>query len=111
MTEVEVQHYPTPQPPPNGVNAQDIAALGALLAGHGLSRIQVQGLIARIQKVSEQLAIMSLAEILEDVRKIQEARLWRIINFVQSMPSMGGYVSKNSVVNYIHTVTAETPRQ
>lgn len=107
-SEVQLQYQPSA---PNGVSAQDIASLGALLAGHGLSRIQVQGLIARIQKVAEQLAVMSLADILDDVRKIQEARLWRIINFVQSMPSMGGYVSKNSVINYIHTVTAETPRQ
>ncbi|HEY6075006.1 MAG TPA: hypothetical protein VIV15_16910 [Anaerolineales bacterium] len=111
MSSPEIQQHPFTMPPPDGVDAQDIAALGALLAGHGLSRIQVRGLLARIQKVSEQLAIMSLAEILEDVRKIQEARLWRIINFVQAMPSVGGYISRASIVNYIHTVTAETPRQ
>jgi uncharacterized protein YkvS len=109
MSDIQIRHQEPASP--SGVNAQDIAAFGALLAGHGLSRQQVLGLVARIQKVSEQLAITSLAEILEDVRKIQEARMWRIINFVQTVPGVGGYVNKNAVINYIHAVNAETPRQ
>lgn len=108
MNEVQIRHM---EQTPNGVGAQDIAAMGALLAGHGLSRMQVQGLLARIQKVSEQLAITSISEILEDVRRIQEARMWRIISFIQSMPGVGGYVNKNTIISFIHTVNSETPRQ
>lgn len=107
----EIQLLPTDHPFPNGVAAQDIAALGALLSGHGLSKTQVQGLMARIQKMSEQLVIVSLSEVLEDVRRIQEGRLWRIIQLIQAMPSMGGYVNRNAVLTTIHTVAAETPRQ
>lgn len=108
MNEIQVRQQ---NQPPNGVAAQDIAALGALMAGHGLSQKQVLGLVARIQKVAEQVAIANVAEILEDVRKIQEARMLRIINFVQALSGMGGYVSRNAVISYIHAVNAETPRQ
>jgi hypothetical protein len=109
MTEVEVRSIPNQ--PPNGTTAQDIAALGALLTSAGLTRLQVQGLVARIQKTAEQVALMTIAETLEDIRKIQEARMYRIVSLVQSLQSVGGYVNRNSVLLAINGVMSESPRQ
>lgn len=108
MTEVQIRPI---DPVPNGTTAQDIAALGALLTSAGLTKLQVQSLVARIQKVSEQVALISLNETLEDIRKIQEARIWRIISMVNTLQSYGGYINKNAVIMAIQSVAAETPRQ
>jgi hypothetical protein len=107
VTEVQVR----PIDPPTSTSAQDIAALGALLTSAGLTKLQVQSLVARIQKVSEQVALITLNETLEDIRKIQESRIWRIISLIQALPSMGGYINKNSVLMAVQTVASETPRQ
>ena len=107
MTEIQVR----PIDPPTSTSAQDIAALGALLTSAGLTKLQVQSLVARIQKVSEQVALITLNETLEDIRKIQESRIWRIISLIQALPAFGGYINKNSVLMAVQTVAAETPRQ
>ena len=107
MTEVLVRRNDQP----SGTTAQDIAGLGALLTSAGLTKLQVQGLVARIQKTAEQVALLTIAETLEDIRKIQEARMFRIINLVQSLQSYGGYIHRNSVLLAINGVMTETPRQ
>lgn len=104
--EVQVQHIPN-----GGINAQDIASLGAMLASHGLNQIQVQGLVARMQKLGVQVALGALPEMLEDIRRIQQGRIWEMINRVNALASMGGYVSKNQVVQILSTVASQTPRQ
>lgn len=104
--EVRVEHVPN-----GGINAQDIASVGAMLASHGLNQVQVQGLIARMQKLGVQVAIGSLADILEDIRRIQEARIWEMVNRVSTMPTVGGFVNKNHVITILTTVAKQTPRQ
>lgn len=96
---------------PDGTAAQDMAALGALLTSAGLTKLQVQGLVARIQKTAERSALESVSEVLEDIRKIQESRILRIVSLVNSLTSYGGYISKQSVLMLIHAVSNETPRQ
>jgi hypothetical protein len=104
--EVQIQHVPN-----GGINAQDIASLGAILASHGLTQMQVQGLIARMQKMGVQVALGSLPEMLEDIRKIQEARIWQMINMINALPTMAGFVNKNQVIQILSTVASQTPRQ
>ena len=104
--EVQVQHVPN-----GGINAQDIASLGAMLASHGLNQLQVQGLVARMQKLGVQVALGALPEMLEDIRRIQESRIWEMINKVSNLPSMGGFVSKSQVVLILNGVAQQTPRQ
>lgn len=96
---------------PNGTAAQDMAALGALLTSAGLTKLQVAGLVARIQKTAEQAAMQSVAEVVEDVRRIQEARFARIIQLIGSLTPYMGYVSKAGVLMIIQAVANETPRQ
>jgi hypothetical protein len=97
--------------PSNGLGAQDIAMLGAMLTSAGLTRLQVQGLIGRVQKVAMKVTLDTLSETLEDIRQIQEARLWRIIQMVRTLPVMAGYVNRDRVVQIVQQVAAETPRQ
>jgi hypothetical protein len=104
--EVQVQHVPN-----GGINAQDIASLGAILAGHGLDQMQVQGLVARMQKLGVQVALSSLPEMLEDIRRIQQSRLWGAINQIQALSSMGPYVRRDQVLLILNGVAQRTPRQ
>ena len=104
--EVQVQHVPN-----GGVNAQDIASLGAMLAGHGLDQMQVQGLVARMQKLGVQVALGSLPDMLEDIRRIQESRIWGAINQIQALSSMGPYVRRDQVLLILNGLAQRTPRQ
>jgi len=103
---VQIEHVPN-----GGVNAQDVAAIGALLGSNGLDRTQVQGLIARIQKLGVQVALGALPDLLEDIRRVQQSRIWGAINQVQALASMGGYVSRNQVIQILTAVAQQTPRQ
>ena len=103
---VQIEHVPN-----GGINAQDIASLGALLASNGLDQAQVQGLVARMQKLGVQVALATLPAMLEDIRRIQEARLWGAINRIQALPSVGGYVNRNQVILLLTSVAQQTPRQ
>jgi hypothetical protein len=104
--EVQIQHVPN-----GGINAQDIASLGAILAGHGLDQMQVQGLVARMQKLGVQVALGALPEMLEDIRRIQEARIWGAISQIQALSSMGGYVRRDQVLLILNGLSQRTPRQ
>jgi nucleoside recognition membrane protein YjiH len=97
--------------PNNTTSAQDIAALGALLTSAGMTKLQVQALMARIRTVAETVAMVTLNDTLEEIRKIQESRMWRLTNMIQAMSTVGGYVNRNSVLMAVNTVMTETPRQ
>lgn len=98
-------------PGANGINVQDVAALGAQLTALGLTKLQVQGLLAQMQKMALQTAMNTLGDVLEEVRKVQEARMWDILNRINTMPTMAGYVSRNHVVQIVTNVSSMTPRQ
>lgn len=105
--EVRVEHVPN-----GGINAQDIASLGAILAGHGLDQMQVQGLVARMQKLGVQVALGALPEMLEDIRRIQESRIWGAINQIQALSALpGGYIRRDHVLLILNGVAQRTPRQ
>lgn len=98
-------------PGSNGINVQDVAVLGAQLTALGLTKLQVQGLLAQMQKMALQTAMNTLGEVLEEVRKVQESRMWDILNRLSTMPTMAGYVSRNHVVQIVTNVSSTTPRQ
>jgi hypothetical protein len=104
--EVQVQHIPN-----GGINAQDIASLGAIMAGHGLDQVQVQGLVARMQKLGVQVALGTLPELLEDIRRIQEARIWGAIAQIQALTTFGGYIRRDQVLMILNGLSQRTPRQ
>lgn len=93
------------------LNTQDIASFGAKLSAHGLTQLQVQAFMASLQKMSMQVALSSLNIILEDVRQIQEARFWDIINQLRALPTYAGYVSLDRVIQIIQMTAMKSPRQ
>lgn len=104
--QVQVEHVPN-----GGINAQEIASLGAMLASHGLDQMQVQGLVARMQKVGVQTALAALPEFLEDIRRVQASRIWGAINQIQALSSMGGYIRRDHVLLILNAVASQTPRR
>jgi hypothetical protein len=104
--QVKVEHVSN-----GGINAQEIASLGAILAAHGLDQMQVQGLVARMQKLGVQVALGTLPEMLEDIRRIQESRIWGAISQVQALSSMGGYIRRDQVLLILNGLSQRTPRQ
>jgi hypothetical protein len=103
---VPVQHIPN-----GGINATDIASLGAILAGHGLDQMQVQGLVSRMQKLGVTVALASLPEMLEDIRRIQESRIWGAITQIQALSAVGGYIRRDQVLLILNGLSQRTPRQ
>jgi hypothetical protein len=61
--------------------------------------------------VAETVAMVTLNDTLEEIRKIQESRMYRLIGMVQALQAIGGHVNRNSVLMAINTVMTETPRQ
>lgn len=97
--------------PVMALNPQDIATIGAALSTAGFTQLQVQGLMGRIQRVAAQVTLATIQDTLEDIRRIQEARLVEIVQTIRVMPAWGTYVSRDRVIQIIQMVATKTPRQ
>ena len=77
-----------------------------MLAAAGLTTIQARGLIAKVQQAAAQTALALAPAILEEVRKVQEARLLEVIQRTRLLPNtMGlGYISRDRVIQIIQDV-------
>lgn len=89
----------------------DLTELGGLLAAAGLTAISARGLIAKVQQGAAQTALSLAPAILEEVRKVQEARLLEIINRVRLLPNPAGlgFVNRDRVLQIIQDVFSKTP--
>lgn len=95
----------------NGLDMNSVAMLGAVLAGLGLEALEVQGLLAAVNKTSLQTTMNAMPEILGRIATVQRAKAVDIINRIGTLPSMGGYVNKLQVLNIINTVMSAPPQQ
>ena len=96
------------------INPQDLAQLGALMVTAGLTTLQARALVAKVQQVAAQAALMVAPDIMEEVRKVQEARMLNILNQVQLLarhPIMMNYIRRDQVLYIIQTVMSTVPRQ
>lgn len=107
-TDVQVQYLD----PIQHLTPTDLTELGGLLAAAGLTTIQARGLVAKVQQAAAQTALALAPSILEEVRKVQEARLLEVIQRVRLLSNtMGlGYVQRDRVVQIIQDVFSKTPR-
>lgn len=105
LTNVEVQYLdPTP-----GLNPQDLVELGALQATNGMTVQETRAFIAKVQQMAAQTALAMAPELLEGIRRIQEARMMAIYAQIRLLPQMMGYVSRDRVLAIIQAVAAQTP--
>jgi hypothetical protein len=90
----------------------DLTELGGMLAAAGLTTIQARGLIAKVQQAAAQTALALAPALLDEVRKVQEARLYEVISRTRLLPNvMGtGYISRDRVIQIIQDVFSKTPR-
>lgn len=107
----DIQRQVNTQPNGNGLDMQSVAMLGATLAGLGLEALEVQGLLAAVNKTSLQTAMNAMPEILGKIAQVQRAKAVDIANRISMLPSMGGYVNKLQVLNIINTVMSAPPQQ
>lgn len=109
---VEVQTFE--HNPYAGISPQDLAQLGGMFVSNGLTTLQARGLVAKVQQVAAQTALLMAADILEEVRKVQEARMLSILQQVQLLarhPIMMNYIRRDQVLYIIQTVMSTVPRQ
>jgi hypothetical protein len=93
------------------LNPQDLAELGAIMATSGMTTLQARALVAKVQSVAAQVALAMAPEILEEIRRIQEARTLEMYQRVRLLPNQFGYVSRDRVLQIIQDVAMKTPRQ
>lgn len=100
---------------PNGIralNPQDLVSLGSHMASNGLTTLESQALVGMMQRLAAQTALLMAPEILEKVRKVQEARMAEILNRVSLLNGfMGTYIRKDQVQQIITQVMSTVPRQ
>lgn len=95
----------------NGLDVNSVAMLGAVLAGLGLEALEVQGLLASVQKTSMQTAMNAMPDILGKIAQVQRAKAIDITTRIGMLPSMGGYINKLQVLNIINAVMSAPPQQ
>lgn len=77
-------------PPPmgaNGLDAGQMAQLGAAASALGWEQGRVARLVATVQAVSAQTALTSIAAIMGDMKEVLAARIARIIQDVRALPT------------------------
>ena len=95
----------------NTYNQQDLTELGALLANTGYTTLEARALMALVQQASQQVALNVTPGLLEQVRRIQEARLLEIIARIRHLPALAGYVHRDQIVAIIQSVATRAPKQ
>jgi hypothetical protein len=100
-----------PNPTPM-LNPQDLVSLGSHMTTNGLTTLESRALIAQLQQLAAQTALLMAPEILEKVRRVQEARMHEILAQVSLLTGfMGLYVRKDQVQAIITRVMSTVPRQ
>lgn len=95
----------------NSLDMTSVAMLGATLAGLGLEALEVQGLLASVQKTSMQTAMNAMPEVLTKIAQVQRAKAIDLANRISMLPSMGGYINKLQVLQIINNVMSAPPQQ
>lgn len=93
------------------INPQDLAELGAIMATTGFTTLQARALMAKVQQGAATVAIGMMPDLLDEVRKIQEARFLEISQRIRLLPNQLGYVNRDRVLQIVQDVTTRTPRQ
>lgn len=94
------------------LNPQDLAALGSLMATSGMTTLQARALVAKVQQTAAQTALLLAPEILEEVRKIQEARINEIYQRIMILPNfLNMYVHRARVLQIVQDIGTRVPRQ
>jgi hypothetical protein len=95
---------------PIGFNPADLTELGSELATTGLTTLQVRAMMGKIQQIAAQAAVAMAPEILEEVRKIQEARIIEILQRIRLLPMYMGHVQRDRVLQIVQDVATRVPR-
>lgn len=89
---------------------EDLAELGAMLTATGFTVMETRAFIAKIQQTATQVALNMAPELLEHVRRINSARQAATYSAIRLLPNLGGYVSRDRVLQIVQA-TYSTPPQ
>jgi hypothetical protein len=89
---------------------ENLAELGATLAAAGWSILEARALIAQVQAASSQVALEMAPQILEQVRRVNQARQTQMYTQIRMLPNMAGYVSRDRVLQIVQDIYSTPPR-
>lgn len=91
-------------------NQEDLVELGAMLTGAGLTTMESRALISTVQRIAELSTLGAVPQLLEHVRQINTARVLAMLNQIRALPTLGGYVSRDRVLQIVQNVYSTPPR-
>jgi len=86
----------------------DLVDLGNDLQAAGI--IEGRALVAKLQESANQIILSGIQPILDQIRRVQDARLRQIEAEVLLMKQFMGYVDRDAVLRLIRTVINSNPR-
>jgi hypothetical protein len=89
---------------------ENLAELGATLAAAGWSILEARALIAQVQAAASQVALEMAPQILEQVRRVNQARQTQMYTQIRMLPNMAGYVSRDRVLQIVQDTYSTPPR-
>lgn len=115
MTTTEIaatNHYELPRMPatPNMqvLNPTDMTELGSLLTAAGLSTVAARNVVDRIQRLAMQVALATVPDLLEDLRKVNELRMGELERDIRVLPNRFGHVERDRVLQAIRVATSRS---
>jgi hypothetical protein len=96
--------------PQMGYQQENLAELGATLAAAGWSILEARALINQVQTAAAQVALEMAPQILEQVRRVNQARQSAVYTQIRMLPSQLGYVSRDRVLQIVQDTYSTPPR-
>lgn len=105
MNELEVHRTVT-----GPISQEDLVELGAQLTGSGLTTLESRAFVTQVQQAASQVALNMAPELLEQVRRINSSRIITIMQQIRALPTLGGYVSRDRVLQIVQDAYITPPR-
>jgi hypothetical protein len=93
----------------NGFSTQDLVELGAQLTGTGFTGVESRALIGMIEQTAKQVTLAMVPPLLDQVRRINEARMMTVFQQLRLLPNQFGFISRERVMQILQTVYSTPP--
>ena len=93
-----------------GFSTQDLVELGTQLTGIGFTGIESRALIGMIEQTAKQVTLAMVPQLLDQVRRINEARILAVISQIRMLPNQFGHVNRDRVLQIVQAVYSTPPQ-
>ena len=98
------------QPDSIGYSTQDLVTLGTMLTENGFTGAESRALISMVEQTAKQLALMMAPMLLDQVQKINQARVLAFSNQVRALPIQFGHISRDRVMQLVQALYSTPPQ-